>query len=65
VCFTFKISRIIRSRIRRNIRQQRIITKIYGGANERFVLLRLLMPPGRKVLGYRSKQKESIHIFSS
>lgn len=37
------------------MRQHRIITKIYGGANARPVLLRLLIPPGRNVLGYRTK----------
>lgn len=53
--FTYKISRIIIITISRNIRQQSIITKIYGGANARPLLFKLLIPPGKNVLGYKEK----------
>lgn len=48
---------MIINKIRINIRQQRIITKMYGGAKPRFGSFKLLIPPGRKVLGY-SKEKQ-------
>jgi hypothetical protein len=47
-----------------NIRQQRTMTKIYGGANARLLLLRLLIPPGKNVLGYRRK-KSTISFLNS
>jgi hypothetical protein len=47
-----------------NIRPHRIMTKIYGGANARVLLFRLLIPPGKNVLGYRKKnQKKSSYIL--
>ena len=40
---------------------KRIMTKMYGGANARSLLSRLLIPPGKKVLGYQQKKSNS-HI---
>ena len=48
---TRRISRMIITIIKISINEQRIITKIYGGANARFPLLRLPTPPGKNVLG--------------
>ena len=57
--FTFIISRIIINRIRINIREHRRITKIYGGAKLRFESFKLLIPPGKKVLGYLTNEKKT------
>ena len=61
--FTFIISRIIINRIRINIREHRRITKIYGGAKLRFESFKLLIPPGKKVLGYLTNEKKQRSIF--